>query len=94
MRPCCPDYVRASVESALEIHRVEGPGDILVFLTGEEEIESAVSLLQEEGQDAARRMLGGGRAEYTMPATSSNTLCLPHRQTRWSCSFLQSIVII
>jgi ATP-dependent RNA helicase DDX35 len=29
------------VDAALAIHRVEGPGDILVFLTGEEEIESA-----------------------------------------------------
>lgn len=30
------DYVRASVEACLAIHATEGPGDILVFLTGEE----------------------------------------------------------
>ena len=54
-----PDYVQAAVEAALEIHRSEGPGDVLVFLTGEEEIESAVKLLNEEatGHDA-RKMLG------------------------------------
>lgn len=31
-----PDYIRAAVEACLQIHRSEGPGDILVFLTGEE----------------------------------------------------------
>ena len=56
-----PDYVQAAVEAALEIHRSEGPGDVLVFLTGEEEIESAVKLLNEEAtgrrraKDARRR---------------------------------------
>lgn len=30
------DYVRAAVEACLEIHSTEGPGDVLVFLTGEE----------------------------------------------------------
>ena len=37
------DYVQAAVESAVRIHRGEGPGDVLVFLTGESEIERAVS---------------------------------------------------
>lgn len=55
-----PDYVRASVEAAIDIHRAEGPGDVLVFLTGEEEIEAAVSMLQEEAEDNSQRLLGGG----------------------------------
>jgi HrpA-like RNA helicase len=58
----CADYVRGAVEAALEIHRVEGPGDVLVFLTGEDEIESAVRLLQDEAADAAKRLLGSGGA--------------------------------
>jgi len=45
------DYVRSAVETVLEIHREEGPGDILVFLTGEGEIEDAVNLLEEEARD-------------------------------------------
>ena len=34
-----PDYVEAAVRTVLMIHRTQEPGDILVFLTGEEEIE-------------------------------------------------------
>jgi pre-mRNA-splicing factor ATP-dependent RNA helicase DHX15/PRP43 len=35
------NYVEAAVRTTLEIHKCEGPGDILVFLTGEAEIEQA-----------------------------------------------------
>lgn len=30
----CSDYVRASVQTASDIHREDAPGDILIFLTG------------------------------------------------------------
>lgn len=30
----CPDYVRAAVQAASDIHREDAPGDILIFLTG------------------------------------------------------------
>jgi pre-mRNA-splicing factor ATP-dependent RNA helicase DHX15/PRP43 len=36
-----PDYVEAAVRTVLMIHQTEEPGDILVFLTGEEDIENA-----------------------------------------------------
>ncbi|EPQ53227.1 P-loop containing nucleoside triphosphate hydrolase protein [Gloeophyllum trabeum ATCC 11539] len=36
-----PDYVEAAIRTVLMIHRPEEPGDILLFLTGEEEIEDA-----------------------------------------------------
>ncbi|QRV81026.1 pre-mRNA-splicing factor ATP-dependent RNA helicase DHX15/PRP43 [Ceratobasidium sp. AG-Ba] len=36
-----PDYVEAAIRAVLTIHRSEPAGDILVFLTGEEEIEDA-----------------------------------------------------
>jgi pre-mRNA-splicing factor ATP-dependent RNA helicase DHX15/PRP43 len=36
-----PDYVEAAIRTVLVIHRAEDPGDILLFLTGEEEIEDA-----------------------------------------------------
>uniref|UniRef100_A0A7S4W551 RNA helicase n=1 Tax=Ditylum brightwellii TaxID=49249 RepID=A0A7S4W551_9STRA len=35
------NYVEAAVRTTLQIHQCEGPGDILVFLTGEQEIEQA-----------------------------------------------------
>ncbi|KAG2129133.1 P-loop containing nucleoside triphosphate hydrolase protein [Suillus clintonianus] len=34
-----PDYVEAAIRTVLTIHCTDEPGDILVFLTGEEEIE-------------------------------------------------------
>ena len=35
------NYVHAAVRTTLQIHQCEGPGDILVFLTGQQEIEQA-----------------------------------------------------
>lgn len=39
------DYVEATVITALQIHVTQPPGDILVFLTGQEEIEVAQEML-------------------------------------------------
>lgn len=41
------DYVEASVKTVLDIHASEPDGDILVFLTGREEIDTAVQLITE-----------------------------------------------
>ncbi|KAL2872187.1 putative ATP dependent RNA helicase [Aspergillus lucknowensis] len=41
------DYVERSVKTVFDIHLQEGDGDILVFLTGREEIERAVQLISE-----------------------------------------------
>ncbi|GAB2213965.1 hypothetical protein Droror1_Dr00018294 [Drosera rotundifolia] len=41
------DYVDAAIVTIFQIHLEEGPGDILVFLTGQEEIETAEVLVQE-----------------------------------------------
>ena len=38
------DYREAAIRTAVQIHLCEDPGDILVFLTGEEEIEGKDSL--------------------------------------------------
>ena len=37
------NYLTSTVETVLAIHRDEGAGDVLAFLTGQEEIEKAVS---------------------------------------------------
>ncbi|CAL8079655.1 unnamed protein product [Calicophoron daubneyi] len=41
------DYVEAAVVSVLQIHVTQPPGDVLVFLTGQEEIETTNELLVE-----------------------------------------------
>lgn len=41
------DYIDACVVSILQIHVSQPPGDVLVFLTGQEEIETCQELLTE-----------------------------------------------
>jgi pre-mRNA-splicing factor ATP-dependent RNA helicase DHX15/PRP43 len=42
------DYLEAALRTALQIHLCEPPGDILLFLTGEEEIEEACKKLSKD----------------------------------------------
>ncbi|KAM6541380.1 hypothetical protein CsatB_005827 [Cannabis sativa] len=42
------DYVEAAIRTVVQIHMCEPPGDILVFLTGEEEIEDACRKINKE----------------------------------------------
>jgi len=46
------DYLEAAIRTALQVHMCEGPGDILVFLTGEEEIEDACAKLRRDSASA------------------------------------------
>ena len=39
------DYIDAAVVSVLQIHCTQPEGDVLVFLTGQEEIETAAEML-------------------------------------------------
>ena len=50
-----PDYVEAAIRTVLTIHRTEGSGDILVFLTGQEEIEDACRKIKIEAADLAAK---------------------------------------
>ena len=43
-----PDYVEAAIHTVLMIHRTEDPGDILLFLTGRDEIEDACHMIKIE----------------------------------------------
>jgi len=64
------NYVEAAVRTTLEIHRCEGPGDILVFLTGQAEIEQAC----EEIRSSAAEMSGKDMPELVVyPLYSSLT---------------------
>lgn len=42
------DYLEASIRTVVQIHQYEAPGDVLVFLTGEEEIEDACRKITSE----------------------------------------------
>ena len=42
------DYLEAAIRTVVQIHACEPPGDILVFLTGEEEIEDACKKIAKE----------------------------------------------
>ena len=55
------DYLEASVRTVVQIHMMEPEGDVLVFLTGEEEIEDACRKIEREiGNAAEGRGAGGG----------------------------------
>ncbi|KAI7906044.1 P-loop containing nucleoside triphosphate hydrolase protein [Cokeromyces recurvatus] len=53
------DYLEAAIRTCLQIHLSEPEGDILVFLTGEEEIETAVSKIRAEGDELIRSQGAG-----------------------------------
>lgn len=48
------DYVEKAVETVFDIHKGEAEGDILVFLTGREEIDQAVQAIAERAGDLPR----------------------------------------
>lgn len=49
------DYVEAAIRTAVEVYSKCPPGDILVFLTGEEEIEECCKKIEEEVRRFERR---------------------------------------
>ncbi|XP_045050660.2 probable ATP-dependent RNA helicase DHX35 [Desmodus rotundus] len=49
-----PDYIKSTVETVMKIHQTEGDGDILAFLTGQEEVETVVSSLIEQARALGR----------------------------------------
>lgn len=53
------DYLEAAIRTVVQIHVCEPPGDILVFLTGEEEIEDACKKITKEIQQM------GDQASFT-----------------------------
>mmetsp|Transcript_18080 Transcript_18080/g.72343 ORF Transcript_18080/g.72343 Transcript_18080/m.72343 type:complete len:320 (-) Transcript_18080:2713-3672(-) len=51
------DYLDACCVSVLQIHASQPPGDILVFLTGQEEIETAVEILNQRTRGLGSKVL-------------------------------------
>lgn len=50
------DYLEASIRTVIQIHTCEDPGDILLFLTGQMEIEDACSQIRKAAADMGAEM--------------------------------------
>lgn len=73
------DYVESAIRTVLMIHQAEDPGDILVFLTGSEEIEDACRKIKLEGDELERNYKGAVGPLLVVPLYSSLP---PQQQTR------------
>lgn len=71
------DYVEAAVRTVLQIHATEAEGDILLFLTGEEEIEDASRKIALEGDEMVREADAGPLKVYPLYGSLP-----PHMQQR------------
>lgn len=71
------DYIEASIRTVLQIHATEDEGDILLFLTGEEEIEDACRRIRLEVDEMLRESDVGQMSIYPLYGTLP-----PHQQQR------------
>ena len=55
MQAPCSNFVTAAVETVMNIHRSDAPGDVLVFVTGQDDVESCIELLRQETQGRSFR---------------------------------------
>lgn len=63
------DYIEAALRTVLQIHASEPEGDILLFLTGEEEIEEAVRKITLEVDEMIREADAGPLKTYPLYGT-------------------------
>ena len=63
------DYVRTAVEAAVNIHKDDLPGDVLIFLTFAQECERAAEWIREEEQ---RLSSGSRHQQYTSDTARKN----------------------
>ncbi|KAH9885967.1 P-loop containing nucleoside triphosphate hydrolase protein [Xylariomycetidae sp. FL2044] len=71
------DYVEGAIRTVLQIHASEPEGDILLFLTGEEEIEDTCRKISLEVDDLARETDSGPMKVYPLYGTLP-----PHQQQK------------
>ncbi|CDK25654.1 unnamed protein product [Kuraishia capsulata CBS 1993] len=71
------DYLDAAIRTVLQIHATEEEGDILLFLTGEEEIEDACRKISLEGDELIREESCGPLKVYPLYGSLP-----PHHQQR------------
>lgn len=71
------DYLDAAIRTVLQIHATEEEGDVLLFLTGEEEIEDACRKIQLEGDELIREQGSGPLKVYPLYGSLP-----PHQQQK------------
>lgn len=71
------DYVEAAIRTVLQIHATEDEGDILLFLTGEEEIEDSSRKISLEADEMMREADAGPLKVYPLYGSLP-----PHMQQR------------
>lgn len=71
------DYLDAAIRTVLQIHATEDDGDILLFLTGEEEIEDACRRIALEGDELVREQNCGPLKVYPLYGSLP-----PHQQQK------------
>lgn len=71
------DYLDSAIRTVLQIHATEDEGDILLFLTGEDEIEDAVRKITLEGDQLVREEGCGPLSVYPLYGSLP-----PHQQQR------------
>ena len=71
------DYVEAAIRTVLQIHATEDEGDILLFLTGEEEIEDSARKIALEADEMVREADSGPLKVYPLYGSLP-----PHMQQR------------
>ncbi|XP_068232398.1 probable ATP-dependent RNA helicase DHX35 [Palaemon carinicauda] len=49
------NYIKGCADTVMKIHCKEGPGDVLVFLTGAEEVDNCVSLLKDFSESLTKK---------------------------------------
>jgi pre-mRNA-splicing factor ATP-dependent RNA helicase DHX38/PRP16 len=54
----CEDYVDSAVKQALSVHLTHGPGDILIFMTGQEDIEITCEVLKGKCMEMRHAVVG------------------------------------
>ncbi|XP_006816912.1 putative ATP-dependent RNA helicase DHX35 [Saccoglossus kowalevskii] len=52
-----PDFIKETVNTIVKIHKTEPTGDILAFLTGQDEVENVVSLVIEQARHMSDKQL-------------------------------------
>ncbi|CUM64357.1 uncharacterized protein PRCAT00001959001 [Priceomyces carsonii] len=71
------DYLDAAIRTVLQIHATEDEGDVLVFLTGEDEIEDACRKISLEGDELIREQGAGPLKVYPLYGSLP-----PHQQQK------------
>lgn len=71
------DYIRASVNTVIKIHETQKKGDILVFLTSQDEVEKAIEILKDYGKSVKE-----DRSKYNIYALPFYASLPPYEQLK------------